>query len=63
MAELIGRAFSKSNTSPEALGDRQHAFKAALKGVLEPFAANGYLDEEIVSVATVITRVNVGPQP
>jgi SAM-dependent methyltransferase len=57
IADLIGRALSKSNTSPEALGDRRHPFEAALAEVLEPFAANGFLDEEIVSVATVIRRV------
>jgi SAM-dependent methyltransferase len=62
IADLIGRAFSKSNTSPEALGDRRHPFEAALRGVLEPFAANGFLNEEIVSIATVIRPVNVcGP--
>ncbi len=55
--DLIGRALSKSNTSPEALGDRQHPFEAALTEVLKPFAADGLLDEEIVSVATVIRRV------
>ena len=52
--DLIGRALSKSNTSPEALGDRRRPFEAALSGVLKPFAANGFLDEEIVSVASVI---------
>jgi hypothetical protein len=26
-------------------------------GVLEPFAVNGFLDEEIVSVATVMRQV------
>ena len=62
IADLIGRALSKSNTSPEALGDRRQPFEDALTGVLEPFAANGFLDEEIVSLATVIRRVNVGPR-
>jgi SAM-dependent methyltransferase len=55
--DLIGRALSKSNTSPETLGGRQHPFEAALTEVLKPFAADGFLDEEIVSVATVIRRV------
>ena len=60
IADLIGRALSKSDTSPEALDDRRYPFEAALKGVLEPFATNGFLDEEIVSVATVIRRVMSG---
>jgi SAM-dependent methyltransferase len=58
--DLIGRALSKSNTSPEALGGRQHPFEAALTEVLKPFAADGFLDEEIVSIATVIRRVVSG---
>jgi SAM-dependent methyltransferase len=57
IGDLIGRALSKSNTSPEALGERRYRFEAALAGVLERFAANGFLDEELVSVATVIKRV------
>jgi SAM-dependent methyltransferase len=55
--DLIGRALSKSNTSPEILGDRLHPFEAAITEVLKSFAADGFLDEEIVSVATVIRRV------
>lgn len=57
VADLIGRAFSKSNTSPEVLGERRQAFEAAVTGVLEPFVVNGFLDEEIVSVATVMRQV------
>jgi SAM-dependent methyltransferase len=57
VADLIGRALSKSNTSPEALGDRRHAFEAALTEVLKPFAASGFFDEEIMSVATVIRQL------
>jgi SAM-dependent methyltransferase len=57
ITDLIGRALSKSNTSPEVLGDRRQAFEAAVMGVLEPFAVKGFLDEEIVSVATVMRQV------
>jgi SAM-dependent methyltransferase len=59
--DLIGRALSKSNTSPEALGDRRHAFEAALTEALKPFAESGFLDEEIIAVATVIRRVRPDP--
>jgi SAM-dependent methyltransferase len=55
IADLISRALSKSNTSPEVLGNRQEAFEASLARVLEPFAADGSIDEEIVAVATVLT--------
>jgi len=54
VTDLIGRALSKSNTSREVLGDRRQAFEAAVTRVLEPFAVNGFLDEEIVSIATVM---------
>jgi SAM-dependent methyltransferase len=55
--DLIGRALSKSNTSPEVLGERREEFEAALRQVLEPFAVDGYLCEELKPVATVIRRV------
>ncbi len=54
ITDLIGRALSKSNTSPEVLGERRQAFEVAVTEVLGPFAVNGFLDEEIVSVATVM---------
>jgi len=54
IGDLIGRALSKSNTSPEVLGERCNSFEAALRAVLEPFAVGGSLDEEIVAVATVM---------
>ena len=57
VSDLIGRALSKSNTSPEALGGRRQAFEAAVTRVLKPFAVDGFLDEEIVSAATVMRQV------
>lgn len=56
-ADLIGRALSKSNTSPEVLGDRRAAFESALAKVLEPYAVDGFLNEEIVAVATIMRRL------
>ncbi len=54
--DLIGRALSKSNTSPAFLGERQAEFKAAIQATLEPFLQDGELQEEIVANATVFGR-------
>ncbi len=51
---LIGRALSKSNTSPEVLGPRRAEFEASLVRVLVPFAQGGVLIEEIEASATVV---------
>ncbi len=51
---LIGRALSKSNTSPEVLGSQRRAFEASLVGVLAPFAQGEVLEEEIEASATVV---------
>ena len=56
VAELIGRALSKSTTSPEKLGDRRAQFEAELTAVLAPFAQRGALEEEIVARAMVFRR-------
>lgn len=56
LAELIGRALSKSNTSPAALGSRREEFEAQIEAAVEPFARNGVLQEEIVSRASVFAR-------
>lgn len=55
--DLIGRALSKSNTSPQVLGNRQRAFESALRSALAPYAVDGFLNEEIIAVATVMRRV------
>src|SRR5579863_2205072 len=52
--ELVGRALSKSTTSPEVLGDRRAAFESEIVKSLKPFARDGMLDEEITPVATVM---------
>jgi len=54
--ELIGRALSKSNTSPAVLGERRAEFEAALASALEPFAQNGILQEEIVARGSIFGR-------
>ncbi len=51
--DLVGRALSRSNTSPEVLGDRRDAFENEIREVLQPFAQAGVLHEEIVSRASV----------
>lgn len=54
IADLTGRALSKSNTSPQVLAHRQAAFESELRKVLEPYATDGLLNEDIVAVATVM---------
>jgi SAM-dependent methyltransferase len=56
VADLIGRALSKSNTSPAFLGERQADFEAAIRTTLEPFLQEGELREEIVASAAVFGR-------
>jgi SAM-dependent methyltransferase len=51
--ELIGRALSKSTTSPELLGERRTRFEEAIAQALRPSAPDGYLDEEIEAVARI----------
>jgi ubiquinone/menaquinone biosynthesis C-methylase UbiE len=54
--DLVGRALSKSNTSPARLGDRRQAFEAEIAAALEPFADRGVLQEQIVARATIFGR-------
>jgi SAM-dependent methyltransferase len=56
ITDLVGRALSKSNTSPAVVGNRQSEFEAAIRAVLEPFSQDGVVEEEIVSRATVFGR-------
>lgn len=55
--DLIGRALSKSNTSPEVIGERRLAFEAQIRAVLEPFAQNGMLEEQIIARAAIFARL------
>jgi SAM-dependent methyltransferase len=54
--DLIGRALSKSNTSPEFLGDRRSIFENEIAVILEPFVKDGILPEKIVARASVFGR-------
>jgi SAM-dependent methyltransferase len=56
IANLIGRALSKSNTSLSVVGKRQAEFEAAIRAVLEPFSQDGVLEENIVSRAAIFGR-------
>lgn len=56
--ELIGRALSKSTTSPAKLGERREKFEADIAATLAPFAPEGVLQEEIVARATILMRVS-----
>jgi SAM-dependent methyltransferase len=56
IAELIGRALSKSNTSPAVLGEHRMQFDAEVTAGLEPFVRDGVLQEQIVARARVFER-------
>jgi ubiquinone/menaquinone biosynthesis C-methylase UbiE len=51
--DLIGRAYSRSTTSPAVIGDRRTAFEAEIIEAVQPFAENGILQEEISAHATI----------
>ena len=51
--DLVQRALSMSNTSPAVLGDRRADFEAAMADALEPFSANGVLEETVVAGALI----------
>ena len=56
VADFVGRALSKSNTSPAVLGGRQADFEVAIRKALEPFLEDGVLREEIVASAAIFSR-------
>jgi SAM-dependent methyltransferase len=51
--ELIGRGLSFSITSPAVLGPRRAEFEAEIRAVLEPFAVDGVVEEEVMAKAMV----------
>jgi SAM-dependent methyltransferase len=51
--DLIGRALSRSNTSPEVVAGGQEKFEAQIATALEPFVRDGVLVEQIVARATM----------
>jgi hypothetical protein len=55
---LVGRALSKSNTSPAFLGERQAEFAAEIRGALAPFESRGELEEEVAANAAVFRSLS-----
>jgi SAM-dependent methyltransferase len=53
VADLIGRALSKSNSSPEIIGKERARFEEEITATLEPFVRDGVLVEQIVARATM----------
>src|SRR5450631_2381023 len=53
VADLIGRALSRSNTSPEVVAGGQEKFEAQIAAALEPFVRDGVLVEQIVARASI----------
>jgi SAM-dependent methyltransferase len=51
--DLIGRAYSRSTTSPAVIGDRHAAFGAEIIEAMQPLAQDGILREEISAHATI----------
>ena len=57
IADLIGRALSRSNTSPEVVGEGQARFQAEIAAALLPFVRDGVLVEHIVARASIFGRL------
>lgn len=53
IGDLVNRALSFSNTSPEVVGDRRPQFEAELESALAPFAQDGQLCERVTAKATI----------
>jgi Methyltransferase domain len=52
-ADLIGRAYSRSTTSPAVIGNRRASFEAEVLAAMRPFEQNGILHEEISAHAAI----------
>jgi SAM-dependent methyltransferase len=57
IADLIGRALSRSNTSPEVVAGGQEKFEAQIAAALEPYVRDGVLIEQIVARASIFGRL------
>jgi SAM-dependent methyltransferase len=57
---ILGRAYSMSVTSPEALGDRQAAFEAHVRDTLRALAPDGRFAEIVAAEAIVAKRPGEG---
>jgi SAM-dependent methyltransferase len=60
IADLIGRALSRSNTSPEVVGEGRVRFESEIANALEPFSRDGVLEEQIVARASIFSRLPGG---
>ncbi len=56
IADLVGRALSKSSTSSQILAKGQARFEAEIAAALEPFMQDGVLQEQIVARASIFGR-------
>jgi SAM-dependent methyltransferase len=62
--DIVGRAYSMSVTSPEALGDQRKAFEAELRARLAALAPDGVFREVVEAVAILAFRPSdAGGQP
>ena len=59
ISDLIGRALSRSNTSPEVVAGGQEKFEAQIAAALEPFVRDGVLVEQIVARASTFGRLHL----
>jgi len=57
--DIVGLAYSRSSTSPAALGERRQAFEARLRADLTRLAADG-LFKEIAEIRALIARRSPG---
>jgi SAM-dependent methyltransferase len=57
IADLIGRALSRSNTSPDVVAGGQKQFETQIAAALELFVQDGVLVEQIVARASVFGRL------
>jgi SAM-dependent methyltransferase len=53
VSDLIGRALSRSNTSPEVVAGGRERFEKAIEGILQPFVQDEVLTEQIVARASI----------
>jgi SAM-dependent methyltransferase len=60
VADLIGRALSRSNTSPEVVAAGLEKFESEIAIALAPFVQDGVLVEQIVARASVFGRLPSG---
>jgi hypothetical protein len=57
--DIVGLAYSRSSTSPAALGERRQAFEGRLRAGLTQHAPDG-LFNEIVEIRALIARRRPG---